>query len=307
MAQDVPFALAIHGGAGVYDAPTMSAEDKAAAKASLDAALKAGEAVLAAGGSALDAVQAAVQVMEDDPRFNAGRGAVLTHDGTVELDASIMEGATLKAGSVARLSTTRHPVAAARAVMDRSDHVLLSGRDADGFAADAGLEQVTNAWFITDKRREQLKKAQGSAEHARQYKLGTVGAVARDRKGLLAAATSTGGMTNKRYGRIGDSPIIGAGTYADNASCAVSATGWGEFFIRATVARSLCALVEYRRMGIAKAARTVLDKVAAMGGDGGVIVIDPKGRIAMDYNTPGMFRGSVVEGGKRQTFITRSE
>jgi L-asparaginase / beta-aspartyl-peptidase len=301
------YSIAVHGGAGVYNADTMTDAERAAYKLGITTALRAAQAVLDKNGTALDAVEAAVTTLEDNELFNAGRGAVLTAAGTAELDASIMDGATLKAGSVARSTTTKNPVMLARAVMDKSEFVLLSGDGADAFARSAGLEQVPNSYFITGKRREQLKKVQGSAELMRQYKLGTVGAVVRDRAGNLAAATSTGGMTNKKWGRIGDSPIIGAGTYADNASCAVSATGWGEYFIRTTAARSICALVEYRRLSPAKAAKTVLDKIHALGGDGGVIVIDRKGTIALDYNTPGMFRGTLVEGGDPVALIRRGD
>ncbi len=306
-APSAKYAIAVHGGAGVYNADQMSAEDRTAYKQGLTDALLAAQKILEKNGTALDAAEAAVMVLEDNPLFNAGRGAVLTSTGTAELDSSIMDGATLKAGAVARVMTTKNPVQLARAVMDKSEHVMLSAEGADAFAKSVGLRQVTNDYFITDKRREQLKRAQSSAEMMRQYKLGTVGAVVRDRAGNLAAATSTGGMTNKKWGRIGDSPIIGAGTYADNKSCAVSATGWGEYFIRATVARSICALVEYRRMSVAKAAKNLLDKVQAMGGDGGVIVIDAKGNIALDYNTPGMFRGTLREGDAPVALIRRKD
>ncbi len=301
------YSIAVHGGAGVYNADQLTDAQRMAYKQGITDALTAAQAVLDKNGTALDAAEAAVTVLEDNPLFNAGKGAVLTSIGTAELDASIMDGATLKAGAVARTMTTKNPVKLARAVMDKSEFVMLAAEGADAFAKSVGLEQVPNDYFITDKRREQLKKAQSSAEMMQQYKLGTVGAVVRDRMGNLAAATSTGGMTNKKWGRIGDSPIIGAGTYADNNSCAVSATGWGEYFIRATVARSICALVEYRRMSIAKAAKIMLDKVQAMGGDGGVIVIDPKGNIALDFNTPGMFRGSLKEGEAPVALIRRKD
>jgi L-asparaginase / beta-aspartyl-peptidase len=301
------YTIAVHGGAGVYNADQLTDAERIAYKQGITEALLAAENILAKNGTALDAAEAAVRVLEDNPLFNAGKGAVLTSDGTAELDAAIMDGATLKAGAVARTTTTKNPVSLARAVMEKSEHVMLSAEGADAFAKSVGLEQVPNAYFITDKRREQLKKSQSSAEMMRQYKLGTVGAVVRDRAGNLAAATSTGGMTNKKWGRIGDSPIIGAGTYADNNSCAVSATGWGEYFIRATVARSICALVEYRRMSVSKAATALLDKVKAMGGDGGVIVMDRKGNIALDYNTPGMFRGSLTEGGAPVALIRRED
>jgi L-asparaginase / beta-aspartyl-peptidase len=301
------YVIAVHGGAGVYNADQLTDAQRTEYKAGITQALLAAEAILAKNGTALDAAEAAVAVLEDNPLFNAGKGAVLTADGTAELDASIMDGATLKAGAVTRTTTTKNPIKLARAVMDKSEHVMLAAEGADAFAKSAGLEQVPNDYFITDKRRDQLKKAQGSAELMRQYKLGTVGAVVRDRAGNLAAATSTGGMTNKKWGRVGDSPIIGAGTYADNKSCAVSGTGWGEYFIRATVARSICALVEYKRMPVKKAARTLLDKVQAMGGDGGVIVLDAKGNMALDYNTPGMFRGTLTEGTQPVALIRRND
>lgn len=301
------YSIAVHGGAGVYNADQLTDAERTAYKQGITDALLAAQKILDANGTALDAAEAAVTVLEDNPLFNAGKGAVLTAAGTAELDAAIMDGATLKAGAVARTTTTKNPVKLARAVMDKSEFVMLAAEGADAFAVSVGLEQVPNAYFITDKRRTQLKKAQGSAELMQQYKLGTVGAVVRDRMGNLAAATSTGGMTNKKWGRVGDSPIIGAGTYADNHSCAVSATGWGEYFIRATVARSICALVEYRHVAVATAAKNLLDKVHAMGGDGGVIVMDPKGNAALEYNTPGMFRGALKEGEKPVALIRRMD
>ncbi len=305
-AAEPKYVIAVHGGAGVYNADTLTDAERAAFKQGIADALRAADAILAAKGSALDAAQAAVMVLEDNPLFNAGRGAVLTNAGIAELDAAIMDGATLKAGAVARSTTTKNPVALARAIMDKSEHVMLSADGADAFARSVGLEQVPNDYFIMPARREQLKKVQQSAEMARQWKLGTVGAVVRDGQGHLAAATSTGGMTNKKWGRIGDSPIIGAGTYA-NQNCAVSTTGWGEYFIRTSFARSLCALVEYKRMSVANAAKQLLAEVATLGGDGGVIVLDAKGNVALDYNTPGMFRGTLVQGGTPVTLIRRKD
>jgi L-asparaginase / beta-aspartyl-peptidase len=308
MAKTAPrYAIAVHGGAGVYEPEKITPAQRAAYKAGITDALRAGEAVLAKGGSALDAVQAAVMVLEDNPLFNAGRGAVLTADGRAELDASIMDGKTLKAGAVAGVTTTKNPIRAARAVMDQSEHVMLARDGADAFSKSVGLEQVPNDYFITPERREQLKKAQSSAELYRVHKLGTVGAVALDLSGTLAAATSTGGMTNKRWGRIGDSPIIGAGTYAENGVCAVSGTGWGEYFIRVGVAKTICALVQYRKAKPDVASREVLDRVEKLGGDGGVIVIDGKGRIALEFNTPGMFRGSLRQGEAPVAMITRDD
>ncbi len=308
MAEAAPqkYVIAVHGGAGVYNADSLTQAQRAAFKAGITDALRAADAVLAKKGSALDAAQAAVMVLEDNPLFNAGRGAVLTSDGIAELDAAIMDGATLKAGAVARSTTTKNPVGLARAIMDKSEHVMLSGTGADAFAKSVDLAQVPNEYFIMPARREQLKKVQTSADMARIWKLGTVGAVVRDAQGNLAAATSTGGMTNKKWGRIGDSPIIGAGTYADK-KCAVSTTGWGEYYIRTTFARSICALVEYKKMPVAKAAKQLLDQVKGMGGDGGVIVIDAKGNIALDYNTPGMFRGSLRQGEQPQALIRRED
>lgn len=302
------YAIAIHGGAGVYKPDKITPEARARYEASLRTALAAAQSVVENDGTAMDAVEAAIRVLEDDPQFNAGRGAVLTHEGTAELDASIMDGASLKAGAVAGVKTIRNPISAARAVMEKSPHVMLAREGAESFAREQGLEMVANDWFITDQRREELQRVQTSAADAQVYKLGTVGAVVLDRHGNIAAGTSTGGMTNKRWGRIGDSPIIGAGTYADNASCAVSATGHGEFFIRTTVARTICALLEYKRMSLANAVKSVIhDRLAKLGGDGGVIAIDAKGHVVMDLNTPGMFRGTVREGGTPQVGILASD
>lgn len=297
------YAIAVHGGAGVYEPDKITPDKRALYEAGLTQALQAAQAVLDKDGSAMTAVEAAIMVLEDNPNFNAGRGAVLTHEGDAELDASIMDGATLKAGAVAGVKTIKNPIAAARKVMDNSPYVMLAREGAEAFARAQGLEIVPNAYFITERRQDELLRAKSSTQAARLLKLGTVGAVVRDRQGNIAAGTSTGGMTNKRWGRIGDSPIIGAGTYADNNSCAVSGTGWGEYFIRATVARSICALVEYKKMPLAKAVKTTLDHVKQLGGDGGVIAIDAKGHIVLDQNTPGMFRGFVREGGHIQVGI----
>lgn len=307
---EVPrYALAIHGGAGVIERAALDADTETAYRRVLAEALAAGQNVLEAGGSAEDAVIASIVVMEDSERFNAGRGAVLTHEGRVELDASLMRGEDLDAGAVAGASRIRHPILAAQAVMLRSPHVLLAGAGADDFAAREGLELVANQWFITDHRREQLERAREAdrveLDHGPAGKtlrdpnddLGTVGAVALDAAGNLAAGTSTGGMTNKRFGRVGDSPIIGAGTYASNDACAVSATGHGEYFIRRTVARDICALVQFAGLDLAAAARRVVqDELVPMGGSGGVIAVDRQGSIVLEMNTPGMYRASVRAG-----------
>jgi beta-aspartyl-peptidase (threonine type) len=311
------WSLAIHGGAGVIERSDLSPEQDAAYRAALSRALQAGSDILSSGGSALDAVQAAVEVMEDDPLFNAGRGAVFTAEGRNELDAAVMDGATLNAGSVAGLTTTRHPVAAARAVMERSPHVMLIGPGADAFSASVGLEQVAQSWFFTERRWGQLERAladQGLPVPARpagaadavearpradlapldERKFGTVGAVALDSQDRLAAATSTGGMTAKRWGRVGDVPVIGAGTYASNADgCAVSATGSGEYFIRATVARDICSRIASGDADVLDAAEAEIAEVGDLGGDGGVIVMGGRGETALVMNTSGMYRGTV--------------
>lgn len=303
-----PITLVIHGGAGNITRQNLSAEKEAAYQEGLNAALVVGFAVLEKGGSSLDAVEAAVRALEDNPLFNAGKGAVFTSEGKNELDAAIMDGATLKAGAVASVSTIRNPVTAARAVMERSEHVMLVGRGAEKFAQEKGLETVAPEYFYTEPRFKQLQKAK-AAEHPQLdhspdtsgsalpifmegNKFGTVGAVALDKFGNLAAATSTGGMTNKRYGRVGDAPIIGAGTYANNQTCAVSATGHGEFFIRYAVAHDISAIMAYQRKTLGKAAsKVVMEKLVKAGGEGGVIALDRKGNVAMPFNSEGMFRG----------------
>ena len=308
------WSLAIHGGAGVIERTSLTPEKDAAYRAALQKALDVGSAVLAEGGEALDAVQAAIQVMEDEPLFNAGRGAVFTAEGRNELDAAVMNGRDLTAGAVAGLTTTRHPIAAARAVMERSPHVMLIGPGADAFAASQNLEQVEPAWFFTQRRWDQLIRAlteQGlpipprpadapssdapgaqasGAPPLDERKFGTVGAVALDAQGRLAAGTSTGGMTAKRWGRVGDVPIIGAGTYASNADgCAVSATGSGEYFIRSTVARDICRRTA-EGASVQAAADAEIAEVGAIGGDGGVIVMGRDGAVAFALNTSGMYR-----------------
>ncbi len=301
--------LMIHGGAGILTRETVSEATDAAARAGLTAALSAGEAVLAGGGNALNAVEAAVRVLEDDPSFNSGRGAVFTYDGQIELDAAIMDGTTRAAGAVAGVTRSRNPVTLARAVMEHSPHVLLAGKGADVFAAERGVEQVDPDWFITPERRAQLDamKANPDSWFDVDMKYGTVGAVAVDIHGHVAAATSTGGVTAKRWGRIGDSPLIGAGTHADDRSCAVSATGSGEFFIRVGVGHEIGARIRFAGEDLQTAADTVLGEVQALGGTGGVIVTGPAGDAAWSFTTPGMFRGRVDASGTRQVAIYGDE
>jgi len=295
--------LVIHGGAGVIR-KDLTPEKEKLVRADLETALDAGYAVLKNGGSSLDAVVKSIVVLEDSPRFNAGKGAVFTHDGTNELDAAIMDGATLRAGAVASVHRAKNPILLARAVMEKSPTVMLVGDGAEAFARTVGIELVDPSYFRTEERWQQLQEAL-KAEDAKQTSTlgravhyGTVGAVALDKQGHLAAATSTGGMTNKRWGRVGDSPIIGAGTYA-NAHCAVSATGWGEFYIRATAAHDICARVEYAKQPVAAAANAVvMDVIPKLGGDGGVIALDADGNFAMPFNTDGMYRGWVDRDGK---------
>lgn len=316
-AQEAPrTALVIHGGAGVIEREALGEADEREIRAALEAALDAGHAVLARGGSALDAVEAAVVSLEEEPHFNAGRGAVFNAEGRHELDASIMSSDGRRAGAVAAVATVRNPIRLARRVMEQSPHVMLIGAGAERFADDhPDLERVGNDWFDTDHRREQLERAQAREAAERQAGLagprgryfGTVGAVALDAQGRIAAATSTGGMTNKKWGRVGDSPIIGAGTWAD-ANCGVSATGWGEFFIRNAVAHDICARVAYRGDSLRTAAdAVVMEVIPAHGGDGGVIALDGEGNIAMPFNTPGMYRGWVGVDGSRGTAIFGDE
>ncbi len=321
------YALVIHGGAGTITPDKLTPELEAAIRSELLAALAAGEAVLKNGGEALDAVTATIQVLENSPHFNAGRGAVFTAEGTNELDSSIMDGRTLDAGAVSGVKNIRNPILLARAVMEKSPHVMMMGHGAETFAATQDIEAADDAYFFTEHRWRQYQDAKarkvgpmldhdgkapadagktGAAEDVLNgdYKFGTVGAVALDNAGNLAAGTSTGGMTFKMHGRVGDSPIIGAGTYANNESCAVSATGHGEFFIRATVARNICALMEYAGLGLQEAAdRVVMDQLAQMGGDGGIIAVDKDGNMSMTFNTPGMFRGSVSSRDPAETGI----
>ncbi|HEX4736610.1 MAG TPA: isoaspartyl peptidase/L-asparaginase [Allosphingosinicella sp.] len=284
--------LVIHGGAGVIERELLSAEEDRAIRVSLCRALEAGSAILSAGGSALDAVERTACMLEDDPHFNAGRGSVFTFQGTNEMDAAIMDGRTRAAGAVAGVSATKNPVSLARAVMERSPHVFLSREGADQFSRDQDLEQVGPEWFATDERRRQLEIMRHS-DHVfdAELKYGTVGAVAVDSQGHVAAATSTGGLTGKRWARIGDTPVIGAGTYADDRAAAVSATGAGEYFIRAAVAHEICARIRMLGETAQQAADAVIADVGALGGSGGVIVVTPKGDTIFSFNTPGMYRG----------------
>ena len=294
--------LVIHGGAGTIRRSSMTGDMESQYKSALEQSLRTGHAVLARGGSSLDAVEAAIRVLEDNPLFNAGKGAVFTHEGRNELDASIMDGKTRKAGAVAGVTIIRNPISAARAVMDKSPHVMMVGRGAELFATKMGLEVVDPSYFWTERRwkalqielqEEQKEAAPRSAiDTPEEKKFGTVGAVALDRSGNLASGTSTGGMTNKQFGRVGDSPIIGAGNYAENESCAVSATGHGEFFIRWTVAYDIAAMMKYRGLTVQQAAEEVINrKLKAVEGEGGVIALDAKGDFATTFNTEGMYRG----------------
>jgi len=284
--------LVIHGGCGAMRPETVPAEQEERARAGLNAALDAGEAVLASGGSALDAAEAAARILEEDPSFNAGRGSVLSASGAVELDAAIMDGSDRRAGAVAGMRTTRAPILAARAAMEHSPHVLLTYEGADEFAREQGLEQVDNRWFVIPERRAQLDKLMAAGgKFDADIKYGTIGAVACDVNGHVAAATSTGGLTAKRWGRIGDSPLIGAGTYADDRAAAVSATGLGEAFIRASAAHELCARVRIGGDQLQQALDAVLADVKELGGTGGLIAVGPTGEAAWGFTTPGMYRG----------------
>ena len=305
-----PITLVIHGGAGALAPGRYTAEEEAKFKHKLNEALDAGYGVLAQGGGAIDAVEAAIVLLEDSPLFNAGKGAVFTRDGDNELDASIMDGASLEAGAVAGVKKVKNPIRLARAVMENSEHVMFARDGAEEFAKKNGIERVKPKYFYTEHRWRTYKDALQKEKEGRQgaapidHKFGTVGAVALDQNGNLAAGTSTGGMTLKRFGRVGDSPIIGAGVYADNRSCAVSSTGHGEFFMRLTIARDICAQMEYGGKTVNDAAHDVIHKrLESLGGDGGVIVLDPSGAYAMTFNSDGMFRGVINEAGKREVAI----
>ncbi len=312
--------LVIHGGAGTITRQNMTPEKEKAYQAALQQALQAGYDVLKKGGASLDAVEAAIHVMEESPLFNAGKGAVFTSDGKNELDAAVMDGKTLKAGAVAGVTTVKSPISLARKVMEASEHVMLTGRGAEQFAKEKGLEIVDPSYFYTETRFQQLQNAKkeekvqldhsgdkGSLDEqifTEGNKYGTVGAVALDAYGNLAAGTSTGGMTNKRWNRVGDAPIIGAGTYANNGTCAVSATGHGEYFIRSVVAYDISALMEYKGLSVQQAAEeVVMKKLVQRGGEGGVIAVDAKGNVSMPFNSEGMYRGFVKADGKPTVLI----
>lgn len=310
--------LVIHGGAGTILKASMSAEKEKAYVQSLEFALKKGYEILQSGGSSLDAVETVVKMLEDNPLFNAGKGAVFTNEGKIELDAAIMNGKTMAAGSVAGVTSVRNPITAARAVMERSEHVMMIGKGAEKFATEQGLTIVDPSYFYTEERwrsLEEIRKQDSikvSAFHSgldnyaayKDSKYGTVGAVAVDKKGDLAAATSTGGMTNKKFGRVGDVPIIGAGTYANNATCAISCTGWGEFFIRLVMAKSISDMMEFGKMSLEDAAfEMVMKRLPAMKGNGGLIAVDKNGNIAMPFCTEGMYRGFIDRNGKMEVKI----
>lgn len=320
------FGFVMHGGAGTIDRGSMSAELEAEYRAKLTEALLAGYNVLKSDGGGLDAIEASLRLLEDSPLFNAGKGAVLTSEGTAELDASMMEGKTLRAGAVASLKHIKNPINLARLVMEKSPHVMMVGEGAEAFARQMGIEMMPQEYFITERRRKEWEKKreqekgkkQGHAAKSLQsgegasdpvfdgQKFGTVGAAVLDKAGNLSAGTSTGGISYKRFGRVGDSPIIGAGTYANNRTCAISATGDGEYFIRSVVAHDISALIEYRGMSLKEAAQTVLDKVDKLGGKGGLVALDRQGNVAMPFTTSGMYRGYVGADGKVFVEIYRS-
>lgn len=311
------YSLVIHGGAGTILREHLTPETEASIRAALTRALLAGEKILKNGGTSLDAIQAAIMILEDSPHFNAGKGAVFTAKGTHELDASIMDGKTLNAGAVAAVKTIRNPIVLARAVMEKSKHVMLVGSGAEAFAKQQGINQVSPDYFFVQRRYDQLLKLQSTEKKATEqtsqayysdHRFGTVGAVALDTHGNITAGTSTGGMTNKKFGRVGDAPIIGAGTYANNASCGVSATGHGEYFIRATVASSICMLMEYKGYDLQKAADTiVMKKLVKMKGDGGIIAVDKQGNIVYSFNSKGMYRGKVSDKQQPSTAIFKND
>lgn len=318
------YVLVIHGGAGTILKQNMTPEKEKKYKEGLQQALDAGNKILANGGSALDAVEAAVRILEDNPLFNAGKGAVFTNEGKNELDAAIMDGSTLKAGAVASVTHIKNPVSTARMVMEKSEHVMLIGEGAEKFAKQNGVQLVDPTYFFTQERWDALQKAKKadstkiksdttSKKAVRQAgnhdnKYGTVGAVALDKHGNLAAATSTGGMTNKRFGRVGDAPIIGAGTYADNNTCAISGTGWGEFFIRLVMAKSISDRIEYAKQTLDAAAKEmIMKKLPALGGDGGLIGVDKNGNITMPFCTEGMYRGYIKSSGETEIKIYKGE
>lgn len=298
------YTIVIHGGAGVMSKELINETARSEYKAKLNEALELGNKMLAEGATATDVVVKVINIMEDSPLFNAGKGAVFTHEGVNELDASIMEGRTLNAGAVAGVRDIKNPINAARAVMEHSEHVMLSGPGASQFAKEQGLEIVPNTYFYTESRYQSLQQLlQKERERTGKDNTGTVGCVVLDSYGNLCAGTSTGGMTNKRYGRIGDSPVIGAGTYADNNTCAVSCTGHGEYYIRLGFARDISALIEYKNLDLQAACREEINKLTNMGGTGGVIGVDKQGNIAMEFNTSGMFRGYLKSSGEKEIAI----
>ena len=298
------YVLCIHGGAGTMLKKNMTDEMEQVYYDKLDEALLVGDSILRNGGSALDAVEQTIHVLENSPLFNAGKGSVFTNSGKNELDASIMNGSDLNAGAVAGIGDVKNPISAARKVMEKSEHVMLSGAGASLFAKKQGLEIVDSSYFFTEKRWNYLQKIlQKEKAMTQEDRHGTVGCVAMDKNGNLVAGTSTGGMTNKKYGRIGDSPVIGAGTYANNKACAVSCTGHGEFFIRLGVAKDIAAMMEYRGISLEEAANKVIEKLNQIGGTGGFIAIDHKGNVVMKMNTSGMYRGFINSKGTREKYI----
>ncbi|RLD30729.1 MAG: beta-aspartyl-peptidase [Bacteroidetes bacterium] len=313
------FGIVIHGGAGTILKKNMSDSLENAYKMKLEEAIKVGHEILINGGDALEAVTKTINILEDSPLFNAGKGAVFTHEETNELDASVMDGATLNAGAVAGVTHIKNPIDLAVEVMNNSDHVLLSGKGAEVFAQSRGIELMDPSYFYTERRYKSLQRAKKNDLKkkvvinsydplTKSSKFGTVGCVALDKNGNLAAGTSTGGMTNKRWNRIGDSPIIGAGTYANNATCAVSSTGWGEYFIRALVAHDISAMMEYKEISLKEAAEEVIqNKLTALGGTGGIIAIDKEGNVAMEFNTAGMYRAHMNAEGELVIEIYKNE
>lgn len=320
--QETKYVMVIHGGAGTIDKNSMTSEKEQAYREVLTQALQTGYDLLSKGAPSLDAVQATINVMENSPLFNAGKGAVFTHDGKNELDASIMDGNTLKAGAVAGVTNIKNPINAARMVMEKSEHVMMVGKGAEQFASANGCDTVPASYFFTPERWDQLQRTIHEEENGRaalreinpqdrklsqaedaDKKFGTVGAVALDNRGNLAAGTSTGGMTNKRFGRVGDSPIIGAGTYCNNATAGISCTGWGEYYIREVAAHRMSDLIELKHISVQDAAKQVIAEIGKMGGDGGIIGLDRSGNAAMEFNTSGMYRGTVDEDGKISVYI----
>jgi len=298
------YALVLHGGAGVMSQKLMTPDVQKQYIAVLNLALHVGDSVLASGGKCMDAVEKTINILEDSPLFNAGKGAVFNHEGIVELDASVMDGKTQAAGAVAGVRDIKNPISLARTVMEKSEHVLLTGSGASQFAVEQGFKLVPNSYFHTEKRWNDLQQLlKKEREAGISDKHGTVGCVALDTFGNIAAGTSTGGMTNKKYGRIGDSPIIGAGTYANNATGGFSCTGHGEYYIRLGFSRDISALMEYKNMDVQKACRAEVEKLTNLGGTGGVIGLDKQGNIAMEFNTSGMFRGYIKSSGEKMTAI----